>query len=87
MGRLPRELRRLILERDEFLCRFCNRGGRYSDYLLEIHHIVWRRHGGQDQPSNLMTICVECHDKLHYGEWKGRPRTFTELGENQGRRW
>jgi len=87
VGRLPRELRRLILERDEFLCRFCGRGGRYSDYLLEIHHIVWRRHGGQDQPANLMVICVECHDKLHYGEWKGRPRTFTELGENQGRRW
>jgi len=82
-----KQLRREILERDDFTCRFCGRGGRFSDYLLEVHHIIWRRHGGQDQPSNLMTICVECHDKLHYGKWKGRPRTFTELKDNQGKRW
>jgi 5-methylcytosine-specific restriction endonuclease McrA len=84
VGRLPRELRRLILERDEFLCRFCGRGGRYSDYLLEIHHIVWRRHGGQDQPSNLMCICRRCHEILHWGKELNTPKTFTELKKRGG---
>jgi hypothetical protein len=32
-----------------------------------------------------MTICVHCHDTLHYGRWTGRPRTFTEARKNQGR--
>ena len=86
MGRLSKELRYKILERDEFLCRFCSRGGRYSDFILEVHHIQWRRHGGQDNPSNLMTICSRCHDILHYGKETGRPYTFSEV-RNKGSRY
>jgi len=86
VGRLPKELRRSILERDDFLCRFCGRGGRFSDYLLEIHHIVWRRHGGQDTPANLMVICRRCHLILHYGHCPPDvPLTFTELKNRGGR--
>lgn len=80
-------LRRQILERDGYTCRFCGRGGRFSDYILEVHHIIWRRYGGQDEPSNLIVCCIVCHDLIHYGKWTGRPRTFTELKDNQGKRW
>ena len=85
MGRLPKDLRYQILEGDSFVCRFCGIGGRYSDIILEVHHIKWRRHGGSDEPFNLMTVCVHCHDVIHYGRWTGRPRTFTEAKKNQGR--
>ena len=85
MGRLSKELRYQVLEADGFLCRFCGVGGRYSDIILEVHHIRWRRHGGQDEPSNLMTICCRCHDILHYGQETERPYTFTEAKQRQGR--
>jgi predicted restriction endonuclease len=84
VARLSKEFRYKILERDNFRCRFCNRGGKHSDYILEVHHIVWRRHGGSDNPANLMTICCRCHDILHYGVESGRPYTFTELKNRQG---
>jgi len=85
VGRLPKDLRYQILEADGFLCRFCGIGGRYSDIILEVHHIRWRRHGGQDEPSNLMTICRKCHFILHYGNCPPHiPLTFTELRKKGG---
>ena len=86
MVRLPKGLRYQILERDGFICAFCGRGGRYSNIILEVHHIKWRRHGGQDEPINLMTVCKRCHMVLHYGYCpEGIPLTFTELKNRQGR--
>jgi ATP-dependent DNA helicase RecQ len=79
--------RREILERDDFLCQICGIGGRDSDIILEVHHILPRGLGGSNEPSNLMTLCVVHHDLQHYSSWSGRPRTFTELKENQGKRW
>jgi len=31
---------------------------------LELHHIVWVRDGGGNQPSNLLALCPNCHS-LH----------------------
>ena len=28
---------------------------------LEIHHIVWVRDGGGNEPSNLLALCPNCH--------------------------
>lgn len=75
---LNKEYRYQILLRDNFICRFCGCGGRFSDYILEVHHIVWKRHGGSDEPDNLMVICCRCHDILHYGKETGRPYYFSE---------
>jgi 5-methylcytosine-specific restriction endonuclease McrA len=86
MGNLPKEVRYSILERDGFQCKFCSRGGKTSDYILEVHHIVWRRWGGTDRPDNLITVCPYCHDLIHYGFYTGRPATFTELKKRQGGR-
>lgn len=85
MARLPRHYRYQILERDDFLCRFCGKGGKDSDIILEVHHIVWRRHGGSDTPENLMTICRRCHMVLHYGHCPPNiPLTFSELRKRGG---
>jgi 5-methylcytosine-specific restriction endonuclease McrA len=85
--KLNKEQRREILERDNFLCVACGIGGRESDIILEVHHKIPRSCGGSNDPSNLETRCTVCHDIWHYGSWTGRPRTFTELKENQGKRW
>ena len=85
--KLHRDERRAILERDNFLCQHCGIGGRESDIILEVHHKIPRSLGGGNEPSNLQTLCVTCHDLWHYNRYSGRPRTFTELKENDGRRW
>ena len=36
-----------------------------SNKILQIHHIVPVRNGGQNVESNLIVICKKCHDKIH----------------------
>jgi RNA-directed DNA polymerase len=50
------ELRRQILERDQYACQNC-----HSREILEVHHIKSRRQGGKDVPENLITWCENCH--------------------------
>jgi 5-methylcytosine-specific restriction endonuclease McrA len=57
---VPRATRRLALSRDNYQCTEC---GATQD--LEVHHIVPRRLGGPDDPSNLITLCAACHSRLH----------------------
>jgi 5-methylcytosine-specific restriction protein A len=38
-------------------------GAHLPKWYTEVHHIVPRVHGGGDHPSNLKTLCVECHRK------------------------
>lgn len=34
----------------------------------EVHHIQFRSKGGADAMQNLITICAECHAKIHAHE-------------------
>lgn len=42
-------------------CYFCHEP---DEHILESHHIVPRRHGGSDDPENLVQVCPTCHQKL-----------------------
>lgn len=55
-----------VLSRDSHTCQHCK--GKNKDSKLEVHHIIFRRNGGSDEESNLITLCKTCHDKLHRGE-------------------
>lgn len=55
-----------VLTRDGYTCQHCR--GKSKNERLEVHHIVFRRNGGSDEPENLMTLCKACHDGLHRGE-------------------
>ena len=58
--------RQAILRRDDFLCRECKRYGKRTD-AKHVHHIVpieeqedlWLTDG------NLISLCTECHNKMH----------------------
>jgi len=55
-----------VLERDNYKCQTCK--GKKKDKRLQIHHVIYRRNGGTNKPSNLLTLCSTCHDLLHAGK-------------------
>lgn len=55
-----------VLNRDNYTCQCCK--GKHKDSKLEVHHIVFRSHGGSDEESNLITLCHTCHKNLHSGK-------------------
>ena len=67
-----------ILYRDKFTCQDCgeihtlkNEYGvpmPVDDGKVEIHHIVPVSEGGGDEPSNLVTLCHDCHMRRHHAE-------------------
>lgn len=66
---MARATRRLVLSRDNHRCTECG-----ESQNLEVHHVVPRRLGGPDEPSNLVTLCSACHFRLHV-------TSQTQLGE------
>ncbi len=61
------EISKNVRERDGYMCRRC---GSSLDELQEIgsyltvHHIVPRKKGGSNWPSNLITLCIACHREV-----------------------
>ena len=60
------ELRRQVLQRDGYTCQHCK--GKSKDKRLHCHHIIFKEHGGSDNPENLIVMCKTCHDSLHDGK-------------------
>ena len=56
----------MVLNRDNYTCQYCK--NKHKDSKLEVHHIIFRSHGGSDKESNLITLCHTCHKALHSGE-------------------
>jgi hypothetical protein len=47
----------LVLKRDQYRCRICNRAG----VALEVDHILPLNLGGSDSLDNLQTACLDCN--------------------------
>ena len=56
----------MVLNRDNYKCQHCH--GKHKDSKLEVHHIIFRNHGGSDKAENLITLCHTCHKRLHDGK-------------------
>jgi hypothetical protein len=55
-----------VLWRDNYTCQQCKK----NNVSLNVHHIVYRSQSGSDDESNLVTLCEDCHKKLHLGKIK-----------------
>ena len=53
-------LRKLILHRDNYTCQNCG----ITNVPLEVHHITYERFE-QELPSDLTSVCRECHQAIH----------------------
>ena len=60
-------VREYVLHRDNHICQYCK--GKSGDKVLNVHHIVSRKTGG-NSPSNLITLCKTCHKDYHEGKIK-----------------
>ena len=66
---LDPELRKQVLIRDKFTCQCCNENGEGALGILAVHHIVEVSQGGPDTLDNLVTLCVNCHLRVHLYAW------------------
>ena len=67
--------RRLAYKRDVYTCQHCKvrcvgrremREGN-AHRLIQCHHIVFWKDSPDNSLENLVTLCVSCHAKLHFG--------------------
>ena len=56
---VSKRLRFEILRRDKHTCRYCGRSA--PDVVLTVDHVVPTVLGGSDEPSNLVTACMDCN--------------------------
>ena len=54
-GDITEELWNYVYERDNGLCQICGKAG------TEIHHIIFKSHGGNNFANNLILLCYYCH--------------------------
>lgn len=59
MSQLSRKKRFEILQRDEFRCQYCGRGG--TKATLHVDHVEPVSLGGSDEKANLVTACRSCN--------------------------
>lgn len=60
-------VRQYVLWRDGYTCQCCGaHSSKKKDVKLHVHHLETRKTGG-DAPSNQITLCEDCHQKLHKG--------------------
>jgi 5-methylcytosine-specific restriction endonuclease McrA len=63
------ELREQILNRDSYCCGKCRSS--YADpRMMQVHHIIPVSEDGSDDPDNLITVCKNCHNKIHNDDWR-----------------
>ena len=55
--------RQYVLKRDNYTCQCCKK---HKDIKLHVHHIETRKIGS-NSPNNLVTLCKDCHEKVHKG--------------------
>jgi len=82
-------VREYVLYRDGHKCQLCGK----SDLPLEVHHIGYWKHDRTDRPSNLITLCTNCHTpnnhlpsgKLY--QWQPNLKSFRDATFMSTVRW
>jgi 5-methylcytosine-specific restriction endonuclease McrA len=59
--RIPPQVRIYVLQRDKYQCQSCGQTKLETD--LTIDHIIPLSLGGQNDISNLQTLCATCNQK------------------------
>jgi len=69
--RIPDPIKREALRRDGYKCQNCGWSHKEWDRSdprhLELHHKEHHADGGENTATNLLTLCIICHDEIHRG--------------------
>lgn len=65
---IPHDVRQRTFEADGHRCRFCG-----TEYVLHLHHIKYRSEGGPHEVSNLIVLCLACHELVHTNKGRFQP--------------
>jgi 5-methylcytosine-specific restriction endonuclease McrA len=57
------KLKQFVYQRDEGICQYCLQPVEYMH--THCHHVLELSEGGTNHPSNLKTLCRECHKVRH----------------------
>ena len=80
-----------IKRRDKYTCRKCFKKHPASSGYLQVHHIIPLSKGGNNDPSNLITLCKRCHVVEHphmsfdRNQHNGVPKRYTKW--KRRKRW
>lgn len=72
------KIKPIVAERDDYACRLCGYYGKSGTPATQVHHIIFRSRGGTNDPSNLICLCLSCHEKAH-GRNGGNERELREI--------
>lgn len=61
MTYIPANLRRLVEERANFCCEYCQLPEQLSFFVHEVDHIIALKHGGTTDADNLAFACWRCN--------------------------
>ena len=77
-GRMPLELwrtmRQFVYARDGGLCQYCHQPTTLD--TCHIHHVLELSEHGTNHPSNLKTLCPDCHKKRHPFMFTAREKLY-----------
>lgn len=73
---MPSGLRDEVVASDGARCRAC--GTRQN---LHVHHVRYRSEGGKHEKSNLVTLCLHCHDMVHSNKRLYQPALLRLVAE------
>ena len=75
---LSQKLRLDVLRRG-WRCQFCGKM-----HNLQIHHQLFRSHGGNNSEDNLISLCARCHSTLHKPCFTDSMQRLTNAGDTVG---
>jgi DNA mismatch repair protein MutS len=64
------------------ICEVCQ-----TNPAEDVHHIVYRKVGGDNQQHNLVPLCKQCHDEEHNGNLRIKGYTMTSDGRKLDFKW
>jgi hypothetical protein len=89
MSQLQQSTRQEVFDQKGHECLFCGVTGEQHEQEygrdLDVHHVIPKRKGGSNDPSNLIPVCIGCHKTLEATQGKALGRIADDEMGNRKR--
>lgn len=89
MSYIPAALRRLVSQRAQHCCEYCQLPNNVGFYPHELDHVIAQKHGGKTEADNLVLACWRCnrHKGSDLGSFDPKTNEFSFLFNPRTERW